>query len=115
MYTLLRYGVGGLLYSYLLIVLFESINPPSWPKSAVWFELAGCWVFVVAILAMSEVREKRLQAQREKDKHLAELRSKMLLELEKHRMTLEAQHRSDEVSNTPNTGTSPMVFPEQVK
>ena len=115
MYTLLRYGVGGLLYTFLLAVLFDSINPASWPKSAVGFEVAGCWVFVALILGREDAKEKKRQEQMEVERHFAELHSKEKVELEKHRLTLAAQYGTDGARDKHNTGTSPMLVSEQAK
>ncbi|HVX13354.1 MAG TPA: hypothetical protein VHC22_19370 [Pirellulales bacterium] len=115
MNTLIRYAIGGLIASFVLIALFESINPKSWPRSAVGFELAGCFIVFAAIMGRQEAKEKKQEEQRETDKHFAELRSKERVELEKHRMTLEAQQKTDGASNMHNTGISPMLLSEQAK
>jgi hypothetical protein len=44
------YFLGPLFLTGLLIALFESINPSSWPRSAVGWELAACWFVIFAIL-----------------------------------------------------------------
>ena len=115
MYTLLRYGVGGLLYTFLLGVLFDSINPASWPKSAVGFEVAGCWVFIALILGREDAKEKKRQEQTEMERHLTELHSKEKVELEKHRLTLAAQHGTDGARDKHSTAISPTLVGEQSK
>lgn len=115
MYTLLRYGVGGLLYTVFMGVLFDSINPDSWPKSAVGFEVAGCWVFIALILGREDGKEKKRQEQMEVERHLAELHSKEKVELEKHRLTLTAQYGTDGARDKHKTGMSAMLLSEQDK
>jgi hypothetical protein len=108
MESLGKYFLGPLLVTFLLIALFESINPPTWPKKAVALELAGCWVVIAAILGRNMAKDEERQMQeakrREEDaakiemeKFQAELRSKEQVELEKHRLTLETQRPKQEV------------------
>lgn len=99
---LCKYILGPLLLTGILIALFESINPPSWPREAVGYELLACWVVIAAILGREMVKEEEREKQEAKrreeeaarmdmEKYLADLHSKEQVELEKHRLTLEAQ------------------------
>lgn len=108
MEKLCKYFISPLLVTFLLIALFESVNPRSWPKYAMGFELAACWIVIAAILGKDMVKEEERQkeeakrredeaAKMEMDKFHAELRSKEQVELEKHRLTLEAQRPKQEV------------------
>ena len=96
-----KWFLGPLVLTFVLIGVFESVNPPSWPKAAVGFELLGCYVVIAAILGRDmvkqEERERQDAAKMEMEKHLAELRSKEQVELEKHRLTLEAQRPKQDV------------------
>lgn len=105
---LCKWFLGPLILTGLLIALFESINPHSWPKEAVAFELAGCWVVIAAILGRDMVKEEERQreeakrreeeaAKMEMEKYLINIRSREQVELEKHRLTLEAQRPKQEV------------------
>ena len=105
---LCKYILGPLLLTGILIALFESINPPSWPREAVGYELLACWVVIAAILGREMVKEEEREKQEAKrreeeaaktemDKFHAELRSKEQVELEKHRLTLEAQRPKQEM------------------
>lgn len=107
MNALCKYFLAPLLVTFLLIALFESVNPRSWPKHAVGFELAACWLVIAAIGGRNMVKEEERQRQEPKrreeeaaktemDKFHAELRSKEQVELEKHRLTLEAQRLKQE-------------------
>ena len=126
MYTLLRYGVGGLLYTFLLGVLFDSINPASWPKSAVGFELAGCLLVFAVIMGFDvykdELRQRQEAKEREEataktemEKFLAELHSKEKLELGKHRLALAAQHGTGVVNDKSSLADSPVLLAQQAK
>jgi hypothetical protein len=108
MNSLCKYFLGPLLLTGILIAVFESVNPKSWPKHAVGLELVACWVVIAAILGRDMVKEEERQreeakrreeeaAKTEMDKFHAELRSKEQVELEKHRLTLEAQRPKQEV------------------
>jgi hypothetical protein len=98
---------GSMVLTLILIGVFESINPPSWPKEAVAGELMACWFVIAAILGREMVKEEERQRQeanrREEEakaameKFHAELRSREQVELEKHRLTLEAQRPKQEV------------------
>ena len=94
------YFLGSVMLTGILIGVFETINPHSWPKEAVAGELLACWVVIAAILgremAKEEEQKKKDAAKMEMEKHLAELRSKEQVELEKHRLTLEAQRPKQE-------------------
>lgn len=103
-----KYFIGPMVLTGILIGVFETINPRSWPKEAVGFELLGCWIVIAAILGKGMVKEEERQkeeakrreeeaAKTEMDKFHAELRSKEQVELEKHRLTLEAQRPKQEV------------------
>ena len=108
METLCKYFLGPMMLTLILIGVFESINPPSWPKEAVVGELVACWFVIAAILGRGMVKEEERQRQEAKrreeeearaamEKFHAELRSKEQTELEKHRLTLEAQRPKQEV------------------
>jgi cell shape-determining protein MreC len=110
MNSLCRYFFGSVLVTCLLIALFESVNPRTWPKQAVGWELAACWLVIAAIGGHNMVKEEERQKQEAKrreeetaktemDKFHAELRSKEQVELEKHRLTLEAQRPKQEVAS----------------
>lgn len=105
---LCKWFLGPLVLTGILIGVFESVNPPSWPKAAVGGELLACWIVIAAILGrdmtQKEEREREDAKHREEEeakaameKFQAELRSKEQLELEKHRLTLEAQRPKQEV------------------
>jgi hypothetical protein len=104
---LCKYFIGPLILTGILIGVFETINPKSWPKEAVGGELLVCWVVIAAILgrdmSKKEEQEKQEAKRREEEaakaameKLHAELRSKEQVELEKHRLTLEAQRPKQE-------------------
>ena len=108
MKSLCTYFLGSVLVTCLLIALFESINPRTWPKGAVGIELAACWLVIAAIGGRNMVKEEERQKQEAKrreeeaakmemDKFHAELCSKEQVELEKYRITLEAQRPKQEV------------------
>lgn len=97
--NLCKYVLGPLLLTGILIALFESINPPSWPKEAVGWELFACWVVIAAILGRDMVKEEKRQKEEEARRFEAELRSKEQVELEKHRLTLEAQRSKQDVAS----------------
>ena len=88
---LCKYFLGPLLLTGILIGVFEIINPKSWPKHAVGVELAACWFILLAGLGRNQAQEEKERKAAEMEKFLAELRSKEQVELEKHRLTLEAQ------------------------
>lgn len=103
-----KWFLGPLVLTSVLIAVFESINPPSWPRAAVGFELLGCYVVIAAILGRDMVKKEERERQEAKrreeeavrmemDKFQAELRSKEQVELEKHRLTLEAQRSKQDV------------------
>lgn len=94
---LCKYVLGPLLLTGILIALFESINPPSWPREAVGYELLACWVVIAAILGRGMEKDEARQKEEEARRFEAELRSKEQVELEKHRLTLEAQRSKQEV------------------
>ena len=94
---LCKYILGPLLLTGVLIALFESINPPSWPSEAVGYELLACWVVIAAILGRGMEKDEARQKEEEAKRFEAELRSKEQVELEKHRLTLEAQRSKQEV------------------
>ncbi len=105
---LCKWFLGPVVLTGILIAVFESVNPKSWPKEAVAGELLACWVVIAAILGreMTKKEERERQdakrheeevAKTEMDKFHAELRSKEQVELEKHRLTLEAQRPKQEV------------------
>lgn len=105
---LCKYFLGPMILTAILIGVFETINPRSWPKEAVGFELLGCWVVIAAILGGDMVKEEERQRQEAKareeeaakmemEKYLINMRSKEQVELEKHRLTLEAQRPKQEV------------------
>ena len=104
---LCKWFLGPMVLTGILIAVFESVNPKSWPREAVGGELLACWVVIAAILGgdmvKKEEREKEDAKRREEeakaamDKFHAELRSKEQVELEKHRLTLEAQRPKQEV------------------
>jgi hypothetical protein len=89
--------LGSVVLTGILIGVFESINPPSWPKEAVLGELLACWVVIAAILGREMEKEEKRQKEEEARRFDAELRSKEQVELEKHRLTLEAQQSKQEV------------------
>jgi hypothetical protein len=108
METLCKYFLAPVVVTFVLIGLFESVNPPSWPKGAIAGELFACWLVIAAIGGHNMVKEEERQRQEAKrreeeaaktemDKFHAELRSKEQIELEKHRLTLEAQRPKQEV------------------
>lgn len=107
---LCKYFLGPLILTGVLIGVFETINPRSWPKEAVAFELIGCWVVIAAILGRDMVKEEERQRQEAKcreeeaakvemEKYLVNMRSREQVELEKHRLTLEAQRPKQEVAS----------------
>jgi hypothetical protein len=100
--------LGSIMLTLILIGVFESINPPSWPKEAMVGELAACWLVIACILGREMVKEEERQRQEAKrreeaeakaamEKFHAELRCKEQVELEKLRLTLEAQRPKQEV------------------
>jgi hypothetical protein len=104
---LCKWFLGPIVLTGILIGVFESVNPKSWPRAAVGFELLGCWVVIAAILggdmAKKEEREREDAKRREEEeakaameKFHAELRSKEQVELEKHRLTMDAQRPKQE-------------------
>lgn len=97
MEKLCKYVLGPLVLTFVLIGVFESINPPSWPKGAVVGELLACYVVIAAILGREMEKEEKQQKEEEARRFDAELRSKEQVELEKHRLTLEAQQSKQEV------------------
>jgi hypothetical protein len=110
MYALCRLFVGTLLVTFLLIGLFESINPRSWPKEAVRFELAACWLVIAAIGGRNMVKEEERQRQEAKrreeeaakmemEKFLINMRSREQVELGKHRLSLEARREPAEAKD----------------
>lgn len=115
METLCKYFLAPVVVTFVLIGLFESVNPPSWPKGAVAGELFACWVIIAAILGRNMTKEEERQKAEEARRFDAELRSKEQVELEKHRLTLEAQHGTDGARDKHNAGNSPMLIPEQAK
>jgi hypothetical protein len=105
---LCKYVLAPIVVTFILTGVFEAINPPSWPKGAVIGELLACWVLMAAYLGREmekEEEQERQEAKRredaaakmEMDKFQAELHSKEQVELEKHRLTLEAQGSKQEV------------------
>jgi hypothetical protein len=105
---LCKYFLGPMLLTGILIGVFETINPRSWPKGAVGVELAACWIVIAAILGKDMVKEEERQreeakrreeeaAKMEMEKYLINMRSREQVELEKHRLTLEAQRPKQEV------------------
>lgn len=97
METLCKYVLGPMVLTFVLIGVFESINPPSWPKGAIVGELVACWVVIAAILGREMEKEEKRQKEEEARRFDAELRSKEQVELEKHRLTLEAQQSKQEM------------------
>ena len=89
------YFFGSVVITGVLIAVFESINPSSWPRGAVLFELLGCYVVIAAILGkdMARKEEQERQDAQRRDEEAAKL------ELEKHRLTLEAQRSKQEVAS----------------
>ena len=96
METLCKYFLAPVVVTFVLIGLFESVNPPTWPKGAVAGELFACWVIIAAILGRNMTKEEERQKAEEARRFDAELRSKEQVELEKHRLTLEAQRPKQE-------------------
>jgi hypothetical protein len=105
---LCKWFLGPIVLTGILIGVFESVNPPSWPKAALGGELLACWVVIAAILGGDMAKKEEQQRQDAKhreeeeakaamEKFHAELRSKEQVELEKHRLTLEAQRPKQEV------------------
>jgi hypothetical protein len=92
----LWYFLGSVLLTGILIGVFETINPRSWPKEAVAGELLACWVVIAAILGRNMTKEEERQKAEEARRFDAELRSKEQVEMEKHRLTLEAQRPKQE-------------------
>lgn len=104
---LCRYIFGPLLLTFILIGVFETINPKSWPKEAVGGEVLVSMVICLLCLQRTEAKEKEQEKQEAKrreeeaartemEKFQAELRSKEQVDLEKHRLTLEAQRPKQE-------------------
>jgi uncharacterized membrane protein YbhN (UPF0104 family) len=92
-----KYFLAPIVVTFILTGVFEAINPPSWPKGAVIGELLACWVVIAAILGREMEKEEKRQKEEEARRFDAELRSKEQVELEKHRLTLEAQQSKQEV------------------
>lgn len=97
--NLCKYVLGPLLLTGILIALFESINPPSWPRSAVGWELLACWVVIAGILGRDMIKQEEREKQEAAKRFEAELRSKEQVELEKHRLTLEAQRTKQDAAS----------------
>ncbi len=97
MEKLCKYVLGPLVLTFVLIGVFESINPPSWPKEAIAGELLACYVVIAVVLGREMEKEEKRQKEEEARRFDAELRSKEQVELEKHRLTLEAQQSRQEV------------------
>lgn len=97
MEKLCKYVLGPLVLTFVLIGVFESINPPSWPKGAIVGELLACYVVIAVVLGREMEKEEKRQKEEEARRFDAELRSKEQVELEKHRLTLEAQQSKQEV------------------
>jgi hypothetical protein len=51
------YFFGSVMLTGILIGVFETINPHSWPKEAVAGELLACWVVIAAILGREMAKE----------------------------------------------------------
>jgi len=109
------YFLAPVVVTFVLIGLFESVNPPSWPKGAVAGELFACWVIIAAILGRNMTKEEERQKAEEARRFDAELRSKEQVELEKHRLTLEAQQGADGTKAKHSPAISPMLLPEQAQ
>lgn len=99
---LCKYFFGPMILTFILTGVFETINPKSWPKEAVVGELLVCWVVIAAILGKDMVKKEEQEkeeakrreeeaAKLEMEKFLINMRSKEQVELEKHRLSLEAQ------------------------
>ncbi len=94
---LCKYFLAPIVVTFILTGVFEAINPPSWPKGAIVGELLACYVVIAAILGREMEKEEKRQKEEEARRFDAELRSKEQVELEKHRLTLEAQRSKQEV------------------
>jgi hypothetical protein len=94
---LCKYVLAPIVVTFILTGVFEAINPPSWPKGAIVGELLACYVVIAVILGREMEKEEKRQKQEEARRFDAELRSKEQVELEKHRLTLEAQQSKQEV------------------
>lgn len=117
MNSLGKYFLAPLVLTFVFIGLFESINPPSWPKEAIGYELFACWIVMAAILGrrMTKDEEELKQeakrreeeaAKMEMEMYLVNMRSQAEVELEKHRLTLEAQAPRQGENNQPKDATS---------
>jgi hypothetical protein len=94
---LCKYFLGPIVVTFVLTGVFEAINPPSWPKGAVIGELVACWMVIAVVLGREMEKEEKRQKEEEARRFDAELRSKEQVELEKHRLTLEAQQSKQDV------------------
>lgn len=94
---LCKYFLGPIVVTFVLTGVFEAINPPSWPKGAVIGELVACWMVIAVVLGREMEKEEKRQKEEEARRFDAELKSKEQVELEKHRLTLEAQQSKQEV------------------
>lgn len=94
---LCKYFLGPIVVTFVLTAVFEAVNPPSWPKGAVIGELLACYVVIAVVLGREMEKEEKRQKEEEARRFDAELKSKEQVELEKHRLTLEAQQSKQEV------------------
>jgi hypothetical protein len=94
---LCKYFLASIVVTFILTGVFEAINPPSWPKGAIVGELLACYVVIAVVLGREMEKEEKRQKEEEARRFDAELRSKEQVELEKHRLTLEAQQSKQEV------------------
>ena len=97
MEKLCKYFLGPIVVTFVLIGVFESINPPSWSKGAIVGELVACYVVIAVVLGREMEKEEKRQKEEEARRFDAELKSKEQVELEKHRLTLEAQRSKQDV------------------
>jgi hypothetical protein len=95
--SICKYSIAPIVVSVILAGVFQAINPPSWPKGALIGELVVCWVLMAAYLGNELEKEEKEKKEEEARRFDAELRSKEQVELEKHRLTLEAQQSKQEV------------------
>ena len=94
---LCKYFLAPIVVTFILTGVFEAINPPSWPKGAIVGELLACYVVIAVVLGREMEKEEKRQKEEEARRFDAELRSKEQVELEKHRLTLEAQRSKQDV------------------
>lgn len=94
---LCKYVLAPIVVTFVLTGVFDAINPPSWPKGAIVGELLACYVVIAVVLGREMEKEEKRQKEEEARRFDAELRSKEQVELEKHRLTLEAQQSKQEV------------------